>query len=303
MRLLLRTSTLRRRSGAAFPFALTRFAAAHTPQDLRAPDVAGFWLVVLSGGALTLRTPGRARLIDGPALICVNDRARLRATVLPGARGACIFFHPRVVNSRFSFTAIRRHRGLSETDQHDLVSLAPFLGRDPDALPAALDRSALTRVEERLATLERELTAQDNPVWLCRARVQLFALLYLAAAGDGLSSAALHELPRGVARAVQFLHTHFGARISAAEIARAAGLGRTQLFAQFRRALNDSPRQYLLALRLRAATQLLRDTRLSVSEAAEGTGFPDLAHFNRSFRRHFHTTPARYRRVHGVPLP
>jgi AraC-like DNA-binding protein len=303
MRLPLRTSTLRRRSGTAFPFALTRFAAARTPQELRPPDTAGFWLVVLCEGALTLRSPEQMRLIDGPSLICANERGRLRATVLPGGRGACIFFHPRVVNSRFTFSAIRTRRGLSETDQHDLVSLAPFLGRDPLPAPVALDRGALPRVEERLTTLERELTAQDNPVWLCRARVQLFALLYLAAAGGGLSSAALHELPRGVARALQFLHAHFAARIAGAEIARAAGLGRTQLFAQFRRALDDSPRQYLLALRLRAATQLLRDTRLPVPEVAERAGFADLAHFSRTFRRHFHTTPARYRGLHAVPLP
>jgi transcriptional regulator GlxA family with amidase domain len=54
-------------------------------------------------------------------------------------------------------------------------------------------------------------------------------------------------------------------------------------------------RALLVRKRLQAAMELLRQSDLSVLQIALATGFQDLAHFHRLFRRRVGITPARYR--------
>ena len=67
------------------------------------------------------------------------------------------------------------------------------------------------------------------------------------------------------------------------------------------RLLEDSGKtfsEHLLDRRLDRAHRLLRDPRLAhskISEIAMEAGFPDLSHFNRSFRRRFGETPSKAR--------
>ncbi|HJQ26916.1 MAG TPA: helix-turn-helix transcriptional regulator [Blastocatellia bacterium] len=57
--------------------------------------------------------------------------------------------------------------------------------------------------------------------------------------------------------------------------------------------LGESPHQYLVSLRLRRASALLR-AGASVTEAALKSGFPDVSHFSKTFRRRYGLPPSRY---------
>ena len=50
-------------------------------------------------------------------------------------------------------------------------------------------------------------------------------------------------------------------------------------------------------MRLRTAAGLLRATSASIVEVCLDSGFQDLSHFHRLFRRRFGVTPLRYRRT------
>lgn len=54
-------------------------------------------------------------------------------------------------------------------------------------------------------------------------------------------------------------------------------------------------RELLVQKRLHVATELLRQSNMSVLEVALASGFEDVTHFHRLFRRRIGTTPARYR--------
>jgi len=64
-----------------------------------------------------------------------------------------------------------------------------------------------------------------------------------------------------------------------------------------RELFGQSYRQLLGEARLRTAAALLRDTSLPLIEVAMRSGYPDLSHFHRAFRKRFGTTPGKYRRV------
>jgi AraC-like DNA-binding protein len=61
----------------------------------------------------------------------------------------------------------------------------------------------------------------------------------------------------------------------------------------FSELVGEPPHRYLLRVRLRRAAQLLR-TGASVTEAALKSGFPDVNHFSKTFRRRFGVPPSRY---------
>jgi hypothetical protein len=63
----------------------------------------------------------------------------------------------------------------------------------------------------------------------------------------------------------------------------------------FRAVTGQTPRQVVIATRLRAAAALLRTTRLPVMHIALDVGFGDLSHFMASFARAFGVSPGSYR--------
>jgi AraC family transcriptional regulator len=88
------------------------------------------------------------------------------------------------------------------------------------------------------------------------------------------------------------------ARTSIADRARRVGMTSTRLTHCFRRYLQMSPHQYVVRWRLAAATNLL-DAGASVSEGCYRSGFENLSHFCRSFRRAFGVRASEWR---SLPL-
>ncbi len=67
------------------------------------------------------------------------------------------------------------------------------------------------------------------------------------------------------------------------------------LTTQVRRWTGQSLGQWSLQARLDEAALLLRHSPQSVAQVAEQSGFADLSHFRRLFRRRFHLSPQEYR--------
>lgn len=57
---------------------------------------------------------------------------------------------------------------------------------------------------------------------------------------------------------------------------------------------------YVLRLRIKEASRLLRDTSADVIEVCYATGFSDPSYFTRTFRRHTGVTPSTYRREYST---
>ena len=94
-----------------------------------------------------------------------------------------------------------------------------------------------------------------------------------------------------LAQAVRFIRQHSQEVISVEDIARAAGISRSLLERKFRDAFGRSPWEHVLQLRLRHAEQLLSQTRLSITEIAERTGFGAPEYFSAIFRKLTGMTP------------
>lgn len=81
------------------------------------------------------------------------------------------------------------------------------------------------------------------------------------------------------------------------EMAAMAHMSTATLKRRFRDIYHSSPMHWILEKRLQMAGFLLRTTAASIAEIAYSTGFEDVTHFYRQFRRCFKVTPLRWRKM------
>lgn len=85
-------------------------------------------------------------------------------------------------------------------------------------------------------------------------------------------------------------------------LARVGGVSEAHFARSFKQAFGVPPHRYLLTRRVERASALLRDTDLSVTEIAFGTGWSSLGTFGRTFRDVTGLTPGEYRaRARAAP--
>lgn len=84
------------------------------------------------------------------------------------------------------------------------------------------------------------------------------------------------------------------------ELARLAGTNSKRLNAAFKHCVGMTVFEYLREERMKEASQLLRNTRLSISEIAGRVGFSSSANFATAFKERYGMTPSAFR--HTPPL-
>lgn len=150
--------------------------------------------------------------------------------------------------------------------------------------------------------------AFDLMLHLVRARLGMATALDVAsvfiydqsrAATDAQPLVSLGRLdgydPR-LAQAIRLMESHVDQPLAIAAIARRTGVTARTLENIFRGSIGETPGAYYLRLRLSAARRLVVDTRVSMAEIAERTGFSSASVFSRSFSRAFGSAPVKLRR-------
>ena len=149
-------------------------------------------------------------------------------------------------------------------------------------------RALLRRIDEEYRV---RAEAYESMLWALLTEL----IVYVARVFSGVAAAEDRRLWR-LARVAAHLETAYGERLRLDDLARSAGVSRNTLLRSFGTYYGVSPMQYLLAVRIREAQRLLRDTELSVTEVASRCGFSDGNYFCRRFAQRVGVSPGRYRR-------
>jgi AraC-like DNA-binding protein len=80
-------------------------------------------------------------------------------------------------------------------------------------------------------------------------------------------------------------------------VSNALHLSRTQLFRKLKPIIRQSPGNYIKALKLQKAKDLLETTDLRINEVAFKCGFESPSHFTKAFVRHFGVKPSLFCRT------
>ena len=130
-------------------------------------------------------------------------------------------------------------------------------------------------------------------------RIRLQELLLVMSRVGSLSEELpedIHTTDRQVVAAAVFMRENYRREVTAAEIAKAAGLSPNYLSRKFRQATGTGVHEYLTFLRLKEAALELLSTDSSVTEIALRCGFSDGNYFKDVFKKRYGVTPTGYRK-------
>lgn len=99
-----------------------------------------------------------------------------------------------------------------------------------------------------------------------------------------------------VRRIMEYVEDHYREKISLEQIAEEIHMNRTYISVMFKKETGGKFSDYLQKTRLDHARKLLEQTKMSIQEIAEQTGFFDAAHLGRVFKENYQMTPLEYRR-------
>ena len=98
---------------------------------------------------------------------------------------------------------------------------------------------------------------------------------------------------------LECIRTQYANRLVLADIAAAGGICRSKCCQIFKEQMRTSPNEYLASYRLERAAELLRESKLSITEIANACGFGSSSYFAESFGKQKGCTPSEYRRKYN----
>jgi AraC-like DNA-binding protein len=153
-------------------------------------------------------------------------------------------------------------------------------------------------VARRMLVVEMRSPSQGSAVMIARILDLIFIQILRAwAAGkDAEPNWLAGAFDPQIGLTLSAIHRDPGHDWTVEELAKACNLSRSAFAARFAARVGKPPATYLAHVRLDAATDLLRDTSLSVTLIAERVGYTSEAAFSRAFKNRYGTPPARWRR-------
>jgi AraC-like DNA-binding protein len=137
--------------------------------------------------------------------------------------------------------------------------------------------------------------------WLPEERLQQvlnllsFFANYFVEIGERLKKVTYSTRRASVNRAIDYMEENFRESLTLGEVAKSAFLSPAYFSHVFREATSTCFAHYLQQIRVREAKRLLRKTDRTVTAIAFDSGFNNLSHFNRVFRKLEGVSPTQYR--------
>lgn len=194
-------------------------------------------------------------------------------------------------------TSEREALGKTDRDFFPAARAKEYLADDHEVMKSGLPK--LNRIEpapEREGSPHLVIT-HKIPLRDANGRV-------IGLAGFSRRIEAMRKAPATIwrlAATVTKLHDEFAEPITTEQLAQHAGLSISQFERTFRKTFGNSPRQYLLGIRVEHACRLLIETNETLAAVAQRCGFYDHAHFTRAFAAVTGAKPSDYRRNHQSP--
>jgi AraC-like DNA-binding protein len=231
-----------------------------------------FQLVVIHQGCLDL-------WVDGKQVHIGPDHGILLS---PGHREHFLFSTDRETHHSWCAIAPRAVPRKLWRDLQSNRGPIPFAGR-------MLTLLEMSRRAQPAAALEEPL----QEVFYLGLGLALFSDFALAARSGAASNSAAETL---LAKMEQFIWEQHARPLSLRDIAQAVGVSRQHLLKLCRLRGKATPMTQLYAARLQVATDLLRQTGLSVNDIAEKCGFVNIYHFSRKFKETYGLSPGNWRK-------
>ncbi len=209
------------------------------------------------------------------------------------ALGICIDIHPGTM-----YDALR--------------TINRFYRQDPDKLIENQDKTQFifdqvynikrSPLRRKIQPLERALLNHQTPTLNEDWYFELAELIAIQEcehnralrALDSVKASTRQEIYRRLLEGRNYMDERFLQNPLISEVAQHCCMSEFHFFRSFKQAFRITPHQYMLRKRLELASKLIRFGDRNLSQVAAECGFPDLAAFSKTFKKHFQMAPSRY---------
>lgn len=195
---------------------------------------------------------------------------------------------------------------IPQSDLRNIPGYYVLFETEPTMLEKGQCRSRLTLDVEQLSEVERIVARLHNELRLRADGYCFTALAYFMELISCLSrsySSADGRLPQRFLRVgtmMNFIEHNFMNKISLDDIIRRGNMSLSTANRAFREAMDMTPIDYLMKVRLESAVKLMKTTKLSLLEISERSGFSDSNYFSKQFRKIMGNSPRAYRKQTAI---
>ena len=170
--------------------------------------------------------------------------------------------------------------------------LVRFGMTDPVVITPA-DETTMERIFDKM------IISQENDIlycdYICSGLVYDYLIEFHRLMDSDADSARSRQFSM-LLPVLRFMHDNFRSDISMTQLSGIIGVTPQHFCRVFRRTMNVRPNEFLTQLRLDEAKRLLTEKNISVSDAAEKSGFRNAGYFSTVFRKYEGMSPAQYKK-------
>lgn len=259
-------------------------------------------VILVQKGTGIVRVDGRRLAIIAPAILCINEKEEVQMEAKQNWAAQAVYFHPCYINSDLNFDKIRE-TDITEsiTNRQDIFLFRPFVRKDKTyAGLLEVDHMMMKKISELFGCARGEIEEQSHRIWSCSTRAYILELLFTLVKvyeTPESKACAFVESPSALASDVMmYLSSNYEKKITISQLCAMFNTNKTTLQKEFKHATSQSVMAYLIALRVRLAALMLKDTSIMISNIAERLGFSDSTHFNKAFHKLTGYSPVQYRK-------
>ncbi|NUU59968.1 helix-turn-helix domain-containing protein [Paenibacillus agri] len=244
-----------------------------------------FTMIFITSGRLKGILNERPISISAPGILCLAEDDHVQIHEKMNVSAQSFSFDPEFLNTNT----------LSETKDH--FPSGPRIQTGLSLFQSNHLYNGVPRVTEKaypllfewFFVLGMEVQAQSDDLWVCRIKKYLIQILGLL---EELNQNSEHS-PVDVV--LDYIHTYYPEKITLEELTKCVHLNRVTLNKMFQERCGNTAIGYLLAHRLKVASDLLTHTDMSLNEIARATGFEYDTYFIKQFTARKGMSPTTYR--------
>ncbi len=260
-----------------------------------------YCLFFVEEGAGCIDILGHKELFIAPVVFCLNEKEPAKLLFESVVKARTLYFHPSFINERFCFENLALGSDdFTMSDYRDRQWLKIFFEKDQERRGRInFNLIDAKKFAQLFSVLQSQLQEQTDYYWPCRSRsyfVEMLLLLEKAMIPSGGYELQDGTYSEEIYRIILYLYTHYNKKITITDLVRQFNIDRTTLTKRFSTEVQDSIINYLIKLRIRIASFILKDTLMPISEVCNEVGFSDLSHFNKMFKKYAGCSPSEYRK-------
>ena len=102
------------------------------------------------------------------------------------------------------------------------------------------------------------------------------------------------DRPQSLSKILHYIKDNYTAAIQLDDIAEHTKMSKQYCMRLFKRHMHTTINDYILELRMKHASYLLRSTYMNVNQTADYLGFSSVSYFSRTFKKYFGVSPSEY---------